>query len=187
MFFVPGSLFLVLGLVGSFGPEEICDEGTYFGVSFVSEIVEPLELIGINVFLVQCDIEFALDLGAGTLRIPEEFDEFLVAPAIKTLPPARSLLTLQPSESASSGPLELPFKKPSFLTCHKLLEFDHFPWAMIFRRFNPAQIVLLKSVLNVAGLADVNSLIGRLDGINNVGHALTGRSAMLCMMEPEAR
>ena len=111
----------------------------------------------------------------------------LLLPPSKPFPPARSLLTLQPSESASSGPLELPFKKPTFLTCHKVLEFDHFPWAMIFRRFNSTRIVLLKSVLNVAGLADVNSPIGRLDGINNVGQALTGRSAMLCMMEPEAR
>ena len=71
--------------MGSFGPEEIGDEGTDFGVGCAGEVVEALELIGINVFLVQCDIEFALDLRAGTLGIPEEFDELLVAAAIKTL------------------------------------------------------------------------------------------------------
>ena len=81
---VPCSWFFVLGLVGSFGPEEIGDEGTDFGAGLAGEIVETLELIGINVFLVQCDIEFALDLRTGTLRIPEEFDELLVATVIKT-------------------------------------------------------------------------------------------------------
>ena len=85
LFLVLGSSFLVLGLMGSFGPEEIGDEGTDFGVGCAGEVVEALELIGINVFLVQCDIEFALDLRTGTLRIPEEFDELLVAPAINTL------------------------------------------------------------------------------------------------------
>ena len=95
------SLFLVLGLGCSFGPEEVGDEGTDFGVGFAGEIVELVELVGIDVLLVQCDTEFALDLRAGTLGIPKEFDELLVAPAIEAFPPARSLLTLQPSESAS--------------------------------------------------------------------------------------
>ena len=44
---VPCSWFFVLGLVGSFGPEEIGDEDTFLGVGLVSEIVELVELIGI--------------------------------------------------------------------------------------------------------------------------------------------
>ena len=101
-FFVLGSLFFARGLVRSFGPEEIGDEGTDFGVGLVSEIVESLELVGIDVFLVQCDIEFALDLGTGTLRIPEEFDEFLVASAIKTLGDV--------VHDGAGGPLDLIFE-----------------------------------------------------------------------------
>ena len=88
--------------MGSFRPEEVGDEGSDFGVGLAGEIVEPLELVGINVFLVECDVEFALDFGAGTLGIPQELDELFVATAIKTFGNV--------VHEGTGGPLDLVFE-----------------------------------------------------------------------------
>lgn len=48
--------------MGSFGTEEVGDEGADFGVSPGGKVIELLEPILTEIFLVECEVELALDL-----------------------------------------------------------------------------------------------------------------------------
>lgn len=65
--------------------EEVGDEAAHFRAGLTCEIGELLKPVRIDVLLIQSHVEFALNLRAGTLGIPQEPDEFLVASTVKAL------------------------------------------------------------------------------------------------------
>ncbi len=66
------------------GAEKVGDESANLGVCLGGKVVEPLEVFGVEVALIQRDLKLALDFRAGALRVAQKLDEFSVASTIET-------------------------------------------------------------------------------------------------------